>query len=224
MRILIAEDELAIQKQVADRLTEQGYVLDLADNGIDALYCGSEYPIDLAIIDLGLPEKDGIEVIKELRAEGKTFPILILTARSRWEEKVKGLEVGADDYLTKPFHMEELVARVTALIRRASGNADNLLQQGDISLNTSSQDVQVNKETVSLTAYEYRLLQYLMLNAGKVCSKTELVEHIYAEDNDKDSNTIEVFIRRLRKKLDPSGDRKPIETLRGRGYRLSVSA
>jgi len=149
MRILIAEDELAIQKQVADRLTEQGYVLDLADNGIDALYCGSEYPIDLAIIDLGLPEKDGIEVIKELRAEGKTFPILILTARSRWEEKVKGLEVGADDYLTKPFHMEELVARVTALIRRASGNADNLLQQGDISLNTSSQDVQVNKETVA---------------------------------------------------------------------------
>jgi len=205
MRILIAEDELAIQEQVAERLQEQGYVVDLADNGIDALYCGSEYPIDLAIIDLGLPEKDGIEVIKELRGEGKIFPILILTARSRWQEKVLGLEAGADDYLTKPFHIEELVARVTALIRRASGNADNLLQHGDISLNTSSQEVQMNDKDISLTAYEYRLLQYLMLNAGKVC-------------------TIEVFIRRLRKKLDPQGELKPIETLRGRGYRLSVAA
>lgn len=220
MRILVAEDELTIQNQVAERLQAQGYVIDLADNGIDALYCGSEYPLDLAIIDLGLPEKDGIEVIKELRAEGKVYPILILTARSRWQEKVLGLEAGADDYLTKPFHLEELVARVTALIRRASGSADNLLRHGTISLNTSSQEVCVNDEPISLTAYEYRLLQYMILNAGKVCSKTELVEHIYAEDNDKDSNTIEVFIRRLRKKLDPGGKNKPIETLRGRGYRL----
>ncbi|MGH1543489.1 MAG: response regulator transcription factor [Arenicella sp.] len=220
MRILIAEDELAIQQQVRQRLEEQGYVIDVADNGTDALYCGEEYPLDLAIIDLGLPQIDGIEVIKNLRQKGKIFPILILTARSRWQEKVLGLEAGADDYLTKPFHIEELVARVTVLLRRAAGKANNVVKNGHLSLNTSSQEVLLGDELLSLTAYEYRLLHYLLMNVGKVLSKTELVEHIYAEDDDKDSNTIEVFIRRLRKKLDPDGLDQPIETLRGRGYRL----
>ncbi len=220
MRILIAEDELAIQQQVRQRLEEQGYVIDVADNGTDALYCGEEYPLDLAIIDLGLPQIDGIEVIKNLRQKGKIFPILILTARSRWQEKVLGLEAGADDYLTKPFHIEELVARVTVLLRRAAGKANNVVKNGHLSLNTSSQEVLLGDELLSLTAYEYRLLHYLLMNVGKVLSKTELVEHIYAEDDDKDSNTIEVFIRRLRKKLDPDGLNQPIETLRGRGYRL----
>jgi len=220
MRILVAEDELTIQQQVQKRLEKQGYIVDLASNGIDALYCGEEYPLDLAIIDLGLPEMDGIEVIKTLRSNGNTLPILILTARSRWQEKVLGLEAGADDYLTKPFHMEELMARVTVLLRRAAGKADNVLKNGHLSLDTSSQEVLLNGKSLSLTAYEYRLLHYMLINVGKVLSKTELVDHIYAEDDDRDSNTIEVFIRRLRKKLDPKGKLQPIETLRGRGYRL----
>lgn len=220
MRILVAEDELVIQKQVQNSLEEQDYVVDLASNGIDALYCGEELPLDLAIIDLGLPEMDGIEVIKKLRSNDKTFPILILTARSRWQEKVLGLEAGADDYLTKPFQMEELMARVTVLLRRAAGKADNILKNGRLSLNTSSQQVTLEGEDLSLTAYEYRLLHYMLMNVGKVLSKFELVDHIYAEDDDRDSNTIEVFIRRLRKKLDPDGSLQPIETLRGRGYRL----
>jgi len=220
MRILVAEDELTIQQQVQKRLEQQGYIVDLASNGIDALYCGEEYPLDLAIVDLGLPEMDGIEVIKKLRSNGKTLPILILTARSRWQEKVLGLEAGADDYLTKPFHMEELMARVTVLLRRAAGKADNVLKNGHLSLDTSSQEVLLSGNNLSLTAYEYRLLHYMLMNVGKVLSKTELVDHIYAEDDDRDSNTIEVFVRRLRKKLDPEGKLQPIETLRGRGYRL----
>lgn len=220
MRILVAEDELVIQEQVQKSLEKQGYVVDLASNGIDALYCGEEYPLDLAIIDLGLPEMDGIEVIKRLRKAGKGLPILILTARSRWQEKVLGLEVGADDYLTKPFHMEELMARVTVLLRRAAGKAENVLKNGRLSLDTGSQKVLFDGESLNLTAYEYRLLHYMLMNVGKVLSKSELVDHIYAEDDDRDSNTIEVFVRRLRKKLDPKGESQPIETLRGRGYRL----
>lgn len=220
MRILVAEDELAIQQQVSERLQQQGYVVDVADNGVDALFCGEEYPLDLAIIDLGLPQMDGIEVIKQLRQKERTFPILILTARSRWQEKVSGLEAGADDYLTKPFHAEELMARVAALLRRAAGKADTVLKNGALQLHPGTQQVTFEGQALSLTAYEYRLLHYLMMHAGEVLSKTELVEHIYAEDDDRDSNTIEVFIRRLRKKLDPDGALNPIETLRGRGYRL----
>ena len=220
MRILVAEDELTIQEQVQKSLEEQGYIVDLASNGIDALYYGEEYPLDLAIVDLGLPEMDGIEVIKKLRAAGKTLPILILTARSRWQEKVLGLEAGADDYLTKPFHIEELMARVTVLLRRSAGKADNVLKNGRLSLDTNSQKVLLEGENLSLTAYEYRLLHYMLMHVGKVLSKSELVDHIYAEDDDRDSNTIEVFVRRLRKKLDPDGKLQPIETLRGRGYRL----
>ena len=220
MRILLAEDDIAIRESVNRRLEEKGYLVDAVDNGADALYCGEEYSIDLAIIDLGLPKIDGIEVIKTLRSQGKAFPILILTARSRWQEKVEGLEAGADDYLTKPFHVEELLARINALVRRVAGQSDNTLSNGDLSLDVSSQVVTFKEVVVDLTAYEYRLLHYLMLNINKVISKSELVEHIYAEDDDKDSNTIEVFVRRLRKKLDPDSHIKPIETLRGRGYRL----
>ena len=175
----------------------------------------------MAVIDLGLPKIDDIEVIKQLRTAGKQFPILILTARSHWQEKVDGLEAGADDYLTKPFHVEELLARINALVRRVAGQSDNQLKNGNLTLDVSSQVVKLDSKTIDLTAYEYRLLHYLMLNLDKVVSKSELVEHIYAEDQDKDSNTIEVFVRRLRKKLDPDSSSKPIETLRGRGYRLN---
>ena len=220
MRILVAEDELNICQHIEQRLIEKGYIVDAVDNGADALYCGEEYAIDLAVIDLGLPKVDGIDVIKTLRQQGKTFPIIILTARSRWQEKVEGLESGADDYLTKPFHIEELMARINALVRRVAGQSENMLVNGDLSVDVSTQAVKLSGESIELTAYEYRLLHYLMLNIDKVISKTELVEHIYAEDADKDSNTIEVFVRRLRKKLDPDSVLKPIETLRGRGYRL----
>ena len=222
MRILVVEDEAAIQQQIAEELRSQGYVVDTADNGEDALYYGQEYPIDLAIIDLGLPGIDGVEVIARLRKDGIAFPILILTARSRWQEKVQGLEAGADDYLTKPFHMQELLARVKVLIRRSVGLAKSILQCGPISLDTTTQKVSLNGDSLNLTGYEYRLLSYLMLHTEKVISKTELVEHIYEEDADKDSNTIEVFIRRLRKKLDPEETLKPIETIRGQGYRFSI--
>jgi len=220
MRILIAEDETSIRDQIEQRLKDKGYIVDAVDNGADALYCGEEYPIDLAVIDLGLPKVDGIEVIRTLRQGNRNFPILILTARSLWQEKVEGLEAGADDYLTKPFHIEELLARINALVRRVAGQSENILSNGDLSVNVGTQVVKYAGKTIDLTAYEYRLLHYLMLNLDKVISKSELVEHIYAEDADKDSNTIEVFVRRLRKKLDPDMVHKPIETLRGRGYRL----
>ena len=220
MRILVAEDEQNIREHIEQRLTEKGYIVDAVDNGADALYCGEEYAIDLAVIDLGLPKIEGIEVIQTLRQQGKDFPIIILTARGRWQEKVVGLEAGADDYLTKPFHIEELMARINALVRRVAGQSENVLTNGDLTLDVGTQVVKLADEKIDLTAYEYRLLHYLMLNINKVISKTELVEHIYAEDNDKDSNTIEVFVRRLRKKLDPNSELQPIETLRGRGYRL----
>jgi len=200
----------------------QDYVVDVASDGEEGLYFGQEYPIDLAIIDLGLPKLDGVEVIKRLRQEGFAYPILILTARNRWQEKVEGLEAGADDYLTKPFHPEELSARIKVLLRRAVGLADSSLVCGPIKIDTSSKQVFLNDEPITITAYEYRLLSYLMMHTGKVLSKRELVDHIYEEDDDRDSNTIEVFIRRLRKKLDSSGDLNPIETQRGRGYRFRI--
>ncbi len=170
----------------------------------------------------GLPKLSGIELIRRLRGEGVTFPILILTARGDWQDKVEGLEAGADDYLVKPFHIEELLARLNALLRRSAGHASPTLESGPIQLNTASQVLTLNGEMVDLTAYEYRVLEYLMLNAGKVVSKTELTEHIYEQDYDRDSNVLEVFIRRLRRKLDPEGTLQPIETLRGRGYRFST--
>ncbi|MDG2088822.1 MAG: response regulator transcription factor [Arenicellaceae bacterium] len=222
MRLLVVEDELTLQEQIAARLRSEGYVVDVSGNGDDAVYRGREYPINMAIVDIGLPGMDGIEVIKQWRAENLAFPVLILTARERWQDKVEGLESGADDYLTKPFHIEELIARVKVLLRRSVGLAQSVLTCGPMEIDTTTQLVKLRGDNVDLTAYEYRLLSYMMLNTGIVLSKMELVEHIYEEDSDRDSNTIEVFIRRLRKKLDPEGTLKPIETLRGRGYRFNL--
>ena len=222
MRVLIVEDEPQLSDQLATDLRGRGFVVDTAFDGEEGLYYATEYPIDLAIIDLGLPKLDGVSLIQQVRAQGHAYPILILTARSRWQEKVEGLEAGADDYLTKPFHPEELAARLKVLQRRAVGLADNTLECAPITLDTSAQQVSLDGESIAVTAYEYRLLSYLMLNTGKVLSKRELVDHIYEEDDDRDSNTIEVFVRRLRKKLDPSGQLNPIETQRGKGYRFRL--
>lgn len=220
MRILVVEDEAGIRDRVAARLRQEGYAVDCAADGEEGLYFATEYPVDLAIVDLGLPKLDGLALIRRVRDAGKVFPVLILTARSRWQEKVEGLEAGADDYLSKPFHLEELVARLRALLRRSAGLAQANITCGPVEMNTSSHDVKLDGELLELTAYEYRLLEYLMLHAGKVISKGELTEHIYEEDQDRDSNVIEVFIGRLRRKLDPDNRWKPIETLRGRGYRF----
>ncbi|NQY26217.1 MAG: response regulator transcription factor [Piscirickettsiaceae bacterium] len=222
MRILLVEDEIHLREQITEQLKKQHLTVDSAADGEEGLYLGTEYPYDVAIIDLGLPKLSGIELIQQLRSIGKDFPIIILTARGRWQDKVEGLESGADDYLVKPFHIEELLARINALARRASGWSSSTLQCGPISLNPSSQEVANNGDIVDLTAYEYRLLHYLMLNAGNVLSKTELTDHIYQQDHDRDSNVIEVFIKRLRNKLDPDKSLNPIETLRGRGYRLTL--
>jgi len=222
MRLLLIEDEPSLREQLSNRLRQDGYAVDTAVDGEEGLFYAKEYPIDLAVVDLGLPKISGIEVIQQLRKAGKTVPVLILTARNRWQDKVEGLEAGADDYLAKPFHYEELAARVQALIRRSAGQADPVINVGAVSLNSVTQDVSLNGTPLELTAYEYRLLHYLMLNAGKVISKMELTDHLYEEDTDRDSNVIEVFIRRLRKKLDPDETLEPIETLRGRGYRYVV--
>jgi two-component system response regulator PhoP len=221
MRVLVAEDDSKLLTQLDTLLQESGYSVDLADNGEHALYQLKEYNYDLAIVDIGLPKLDGFDVIRKARSENVNTPVLILTARDRWQEKVEGLDSGADDYLTKPFHNEELLARAKALIRRASGQANPVIQMGPISLDTVSEEIQLNSLSLELTAYEYKVMEYLMLNPQKVISKTELTEHIYDQDFDLDSNVIEVFIGRLRKKLDPDGTIKPIETLRGRGYRIN---
>lgn len=221
MRILVAEDDSRLLTQLDALLQQNGYSVDLADNGEHALFLIKEYSYDLAIVDIGMPKLDGFEVIKKARQADIPCPILILTARDRWQEKVEGLDAGADDYLTKPFHNEELLARAKALIRRASGQANPTIQFGPIALDTVSEELSLNGQALDLTAYEYKVMEYLMLNPNKVISKTELTEHIYDQDFDLDSNVIEVFIGRLRKKLDPSGDLKPIETLRGRGYRIN---
>ncbi len=223
MRILLVEDERQIRDQVTQQLQNQNLTVDAASDGDEGLFLGLEHPYDVAIIDLGLPKLSGIEVIQKLRENNVDFPILILTARGRWQDKVEGLEAGADDYLVKPFHFEELSARLNALARRASGWASASLQCGSICLNPSSQDVTNNDSPVELTAYEYRLLHYMMLHAGEVLSKSELTEHIYEQDHDRDSNVIEVFIKRLRNKLDPDKTINPIETLRGRGYRFTLA-
>ncbi len=222
MRVLVVEDELILSDQMKLYLVKNGFVVDQAGTGEEGFYLGSEFPMDVAIIDLGLPDFSGIELIRRLRKSGQAFPILILTARTRWQEKVEGLEAGADDYMVKPFHYEELLARLNALIRRAAGKSHPVIQAGPIELDTASQLVRVNGDELDLTAYEYKVLEYLMLHQGDVVSKTVLTEHIYEQDFDRDSNVIEVFIGRLRKKLDPDGGLQPIETLRGRGYRFSM--
>ncbi|MFT4732342.1 MAG: two-component system response regulator PhoP [Gammaproteobacteria bacterium] len=223
MRILIVEDDSRLLLQLDQYMQSQGFSVDLADDGEKALYQLKEYDYDLAIIDVGIPSIDGFEVIQRARASDITCPIIILTARDRWQEKVRGLECGADDYLTKPFVHEELLARVKALIRRSAGQASPLIQKGALSLDTVANQLYVNDEPVELTAYEYKVIEYLMMNPNKVVSKTEMVEHIYDQDFDLDSNVIEVFVGRLRRKMDKDNKLKPIETLRGRGYRLNVN-
>jgi two-component system, OmpR family, response regulator PhoP len=220
MRILIVEDEKILAQQIQRFFTHKGFAVDTAHKGSDGYYLAKEYPIDVAIIDIGLPDFSGIELINLLRQRNINIPILLLTARSRWQDKVEGLEAGADDYLAKPFHYEELEARINALIRRSTGNAHPVLTYANIKVDTLSQDVLVDDKVVELTAFEYKVLEYLMFRKGEIISKTVLTEHIYAEDFDRDSNVIEVFIGRLRKKIDPEGVTKPIETLRGRGYRI----
>ncbi len=222
MRVLLIEDDQRLLDTLTTHLREAGYAVDASTDGIEGLYLGEEFPIDLAIIDLGLPEMPGLDVIQELRSRGRDFPILVLTARSEWQDKVAGLEAGADDYLTKPFHIEELMARVNALMRRSGGHARPRIQLGPVMVDLSSQRVWLNDEEIELTTYEYKVLNYLVMHPGDVVSKTDLSEHIYEEDADRDSNVIEVFIGRLRRKIDPDGTLNPIETLRGRGYRLAL--
>lgn len=221
MRIMIVEDEEILCRQIQHFFSAKGFAVDIANTGNDGHYLATEYAIDAAIIDIGLPDFSGIELITQLRKESITIPILILTARSRWQEKVEGLVAGADDYLTKPFHYEELLARLNALLRRSQGKAHPVLTYSNIKLDSLSQEVLVDDKKVELTAFEYKVLEYLLFRKGEVISKSILTAHIYNEDFDRDSNVIEVFIGRLRKKLDPCGKTKPIETLRGRGYRIS---
>lgn len=222
MRLLVVEDENTLREQIVQLVESEKYACDSAADGREGLFLGSEYDYDLAIIDLGLPLLDGTQLIKQLRAKSRNFPILILTARGSWQDKVEGLEAGADDYLTKPFHPEELRARLHALLRRASGHATPTLRYGPISIDTSARRVHRDDQEVELTSYEYNTLTYLALNAGKNISKTELTEHLYAQDYDRDSNVIEVFIGRLRKKLDPDGSLNVITTSRGLGYRFNL--
>ena len=223
MRVLLVEDEAPLRETLAARLKREGFAVDTAADGEEGLYLGREVPFDVAIIDLGLPKKSGMELIQELRAAGQRCPILILTARSSWQDKVQGLKHGADDYLVKPFHVEELLARLNALVRRASGWTRPTLECGPIGLDTPAQTVHVGGQPADLTSYEYKVLEYLMLHAGELVSKAALTEHIYQQDFDRDSNVLEVFIGRLRRKLDPDNTLKPIETVRGRGYRFAIA-
>lgn len=220
MRLLVVEDETLLRQQLVDGLRQQGYVVDDAEDGRSGLYYATEFDFDAAIIDLGLPQMDGITLIREMRRRQRSFPVLILTARGDWQDKVGGLDAGADDYVVKPFRLEEILARLNALLRRAAGFARPLIETGPLRLDTAGKSVTMHGEAIELTAYEYRMLEYLMLHRGEVVSKNELTEHLYAQDYDRDSNVLEVFVRRLRQKLDPEDSLKPIETVRGQGYRL----
>jgi two-component system OmpR family response regulator len=216
MRILLVEDDPSLGDQLAAALAGAGYAVDRAADGETAEYMGSVEPFDAVILDLGLPKVDGLTVLRRWRKAGRAMPVLILTARGGWSEKVEGIDAGADDDLAKPFHMEELLARLRALIRRAAGLASAELVCGPIRLDTRTGRVSVGDRPVDLTAHEYKTLAYLMHRPGTVVSRTELTEHLYAQDFDRDSNTIEVFVARLRRKLGLDA----IETVRGRGYRL----
>jgi two-component system OmpR family response regulator len=220
MRVLVVEDEPTLAKQLRNALEGAGYAVDSAADGEDGHYLGSTENYDAVILDLGLPEVDGLTVLDRWRKEGRVTPVLVLTARDSWSDKVAGLDAGADDYLAKPFQTEELIARLRALIRRASGNASSELTAGGVRLDTRSGRVTLDGEPVKLTAQEFKLLSYLMHNKGKMVSRTELIEHIYDQDFDRDSNTIEVFITRIRKKLGAD----LISTTRGLGYSLEDSA
>ena len=216
MRVLLVEDEPSLRAQLSDSLKHAGYAVDEIDNGLDAHFLGDTEPFDAVVLDLGLPVLDGLTVLKRWRSSGRMMPVLILTARDNWNEKVAGIDAGADDYLTKPFHTEELLARLRALIRRSSGLASAVLQCGSLTLDTRTSRVTLDGQSVVLTSHEYKVLEYLMHRIGSVVSRTEIIEHIYAQEYDRDSNTVEVFIGRLRKKLPA----ELIETVRGQGYRL----
>lgn len=222
MRVLLIEDDNRLAQTLTRQLREAGYAVDVSADGAEGLFFGEEYPVDLAIIDLGLPQLSGLEVIRRLRSGGREFPILILTARSEWQDKVAGLEAGADDYLTKPFHVEELLARINALMRRAGGHAQPRITIGPFTIDLTGQRVYRGDQEIELTTFEYKVLNYFVMHPGEVVTKSELSEHIYEEDADRDSNVIEVFVGRLRRKLDPDGTLNPIETLRGRGYRFAL--
>ena len=222
MRILVIEDETGLQADIRQRLETEGYIVDTSGEGNEGLFFATEYPLDAAIIDIGLPGISGIEIIQRLRDQGSTLPVLILTARSRWQEKVEGLEAGADDYLVKPFQMEELLARLKALLRRATGTPTTELRCGAVALNLGTQQVLLHGEVLDVTAFEYRMLEYLMRHSSEAVSKAKLADYLYPHDDDRDSNVIEVIIGRLRKKLDPNGSLQPIETLRNRGYRFTL--
>jgi two-component system response regulator PhoP len=223
MRALVIEDDANLRALVSQCFADDGFAVDVASDGENGLYMAEEFPVDIAIIDLGLPDISGVEIIRRARKAGRKFPILILTARDGWQSKVEGLEAGADDYLVKPFQRDELLARARALLRRSGGWAHPRLECGPITVDTSAKTVQVRDQNVDVTAYEYKVLEYLILNAGKVVSKSTLAEHLYAEDDERDSNVIEVFIRRLRSKLDPDATLNPITTLRGSGYRWDLA-
>ncbi|SFP48257.1 two component transcriptional regulator, winged helix family [Nitrosomonas cryotolerans] len=220
MRILIIEDEIQLQVQIRQKLEMDGYMVDTCNNGEEGLFFASEYPIDAVIIDIGLPGISGLEVIRKLREQGSILPILILTARDSWQDKVKGLETGADDYLAKPFQMEELQARIKALLRRSMGTSNTQLQYGSILVNIDTQSVTVAGSEIDLTTFEYRLLEQLIRYQGEILSKQVLTDYLYPHNEDRDSNVLEVMVGRLRRKLDPNGNLNPIETVRGRGYRF----
>lgn len=222
MRLLLIEDEAALRQGLARQLEADGYRVDQAADGEDGLFQAREYPVDLAIVDLGLPKLNGITVVQRLRAEGRAIPILILTARSSWQDKVVGLEAGADDYLVKPFEYPELAARVKALLRRALKATSDVLVLGPLSIDFSAQKARLDGAEMELTAYEYRVLEFLVRERTRVVSKQELSDYLYPHDEDRDSNVLEVLVGRLRRKLDPQGSLAPIETLRGRGYRFTL--
>ncbi len=216
MRILVVEDDPDLSRQLSEALKDSGYAVDVADNGEDGHFMGDTEPYDAVILDLGLPIIDGISVLQKWRADGKTFPVLILTARDQWSEKVSGFDAGADDYLTKPFHHEELLARLRALMRRAAGHTTDSIEIGALLVDNRAARCFVDGMPIKLTSHEFRLLSYMAMHRGRVISRTELVEHIYDQDFDRDSNTIEVFVGRLRRKIGTNR----IETVRGLGYRL----
>ena len=216
MRLLVVEDDRDLNRQLVKAFEQAGYAVDEAFDGEEGEFLGETEPYDAVVLDIGLPGKDGVAVLEAWRKAGRKMPVLVLTARDRWSEKVQAFDAGADDYVTKPFHLEEVLARLRALVRRASGHASSDLVCGPVRIDTRTSRVSVNDVTIKLTSLEYRLISYLMHHAGRVVSRTELVEHLYDQDFDRDSNTIEVFIGRLRKKIGP--DR--IETVRGLGYRI----
>ena len=217
MRLLVVEDDPDLNRQLTTALTDAGYVVDTVADGEEGHFLGDTEPYDAVILDLGLPVIDGVTVLEKWRRSGRKMPVLILTARDRWSDKVAGIDAGADDYVSKPFHMEEVLARVRALLRRSAGHATSDISCGPLTLDTKSARVTVDGKAVKLTSLEFRLLAYLMHHKGRVVSRTELVEHLYDQDFDRDSNTIEVFVGRLRKKLDVD----VLKTIRGLGYCLS---